>query len=285
MIRWQGNQGRVTTPDAWTLHLHRENDITQAEPVYVGIINDMFVNDPANQDRDGDMKLHPSAISGCERNAIYAARGEPITNPRDVRYTRIMGNGTDYHTKLQAYIMTRWPDAICEQKVDWGLIHGAADVLLPVGVLTDILPVVIPRVENAYELADFKTISPNGKRYIQGLKPRTLKNGTFKPGREAAPKPEHVLQVRIYYTGLRRMGFNLLPQFRIVYIDRDDWSTIEFLIDPWTPEEEDTYLEHMAELEAHLFDGTLPDKIPDDYWLCNLCEWRTTCKGWDDEDE
>ena len=232
----------------------------------------MFLEDPDNQDRSGDMRLHPSAISGCERNAIYQARGEPITNPRPVRFERIMGNGTAYHNKLQAYIATTFPDALIEHKALWGPIDGSADILMPVG-------------DGTYELADFKTISPNGKRFIQGTKPRRLKSGVFKPGRAAAPSPAHVKQVRIYYTGLRRMGVPLTGMIRIVYIDRDDWSTIELEVEPWTIEEEDEYLENMAELEGHLMDGTLPEKQPDDYWLCKMCEYRTTCKGWDDEDE
>jgi hypothetical protein len=225
----------------------------------------MFIE--ASDDRSGDMKLHPSGISGCERNAIYSSRGEPVSNPRPVRNTRIMGNGTLYHEKLQAYITEKYPDAIIEQEVEWGPIKGAADILLPAGIMRD-----TDGDKTFYELADFKTTSPNGMRYlVDKPKGRTA-------ARKGEPKPGHVKQCRIYYMGLRRMGFNLLPEFRIVYINRDDWETVEFLLEPWTLEEEEDYLEQMAELEAHLMDGTLPEPLTDDYWLCKMCEFRSTCK-------
>ncbi len=246
--------------------------------MYQALINKMFIEDPRNQDRGGDFKLHPSAISTCARNAIYTARGEPVSNERDVRLTRIMGNGVDYHERLQNWLKTQFPGIILEAKVEWGPIKGSADALLPIGE-AQAIPGDDIGLQTVYELQEFKTISPNGKRYIVGTKPRTLKNGTFKPGRESAPKPEHVTQTRIYYLGLQRAGKILVDGIRIVYIDRDDWSTVEFEVEPWTQEEGDQYLETMATLEAHLFDGTLPDKMPDDYWLCNLCEFRSTCKG------
>jgi len=232
------------------------------------LIDEMFLTDPDNKDRNGDMKIHPSAISGCGRNAIYAARGEKISDPRDVRFTRIMGNGSDYHAKLQRFIKAKYPDAIIEAEVKWGLIDGSADILMPGG----------EGLDTRWRLVELKTISPNGKRFIQGTKPKTLMNGVFKPGRTAEPKPEHVTQDRIYYMGLRRMGYKLEDTFTIVYIDRDDWSTLEFDVEPWDVDEEEAYLDKMATLQGHLFDGTLPERMPDDYWLCKLCEWRTVCK-------
>ena len=253
--------------------------------MYQDLINEMF--EEGNDDRSGDMRLHPSGISGCERNALYSARGEPISNPRDVRFTRIMGNGTDYHEKLQAYLKRTIPGIILEAPVQYGPIKGSADALLPVadGIPPGQGEAAMEHGEDPedvmqpiYELQEYQTISPNGKRFIQGTKPRTLKSGQFKPGRDAAPKPEHVKQTRIYYYCLEKMG-TLLDGIRIVYIDRDDWSTLEFEVEPWTADEGAHQEEAWAELEAHLMDGTLPDKETDDYWLCKLCEYRTTCKG------
>jgi hypothetical protein len=248
--------------------------------MYQDIIDEMFVTDPRNQDRSGDMRLHPSAISGCERNAIYKARGEEISNERDVRFTRIMGNGTDYHEKLQAFLQKKFPSIVIEPDVLWGPIKGSADALMPIaeGIDDDLHPDGPPTLRTVYEVQEFKTISPNGKRYIQGLKPRKLKSGKFKPGRDAAPKPEHVKQARIYYYCLEQMGV-LLDGIRLLYIDRDDWSTLEFEVEPWTAAEGANQEEVWAELEGHLYNGTLPDKEPDDYWLCKMCEFRTTCKG------
>jgi hypothetical protein len=253
--------------------------------MYQEIIDEMFVTDPRNQDRSGDMRLHPSAISGCERNAMYKARGEAISNERDVRFTRIMGNGTDYHEKLQAFLIKKFPSIVIEPDVLWGPIKGSADALMPVGdgLRTDKIEEGDPWPQTVYELQEFKTISPNGKRYIQGTKPRKLKSGKFKPGRDAAPKPEHVKQARIYYYCLEKMGMLLNGVIRLLYIDRDDWSTLEFEVEPWTVAEGMIQEEVWADLEAHLMDGTLPDQEPDDYWLCKMCEFRTTCKDWKDE--
>jgi len=249
--------------------------------MYQEIIDQMFVE--ANTDRAGDMKLHPSAISGCERNAMYKARGEEVSNERNVRFTRIMGNGTDYHNKLQAYLKDHFPGIICEQPIGYGPIKGSCDALLPIGEAVLVKDeAMLDGPKTVYELQEYKTISPNGKRFIQGTKPRKLKSGVFKPGREAAPKPEHVKQTRIYYYCLQKMGW-LLDGIRIVYIDRDDWSTLEFEVEPWTDAEGAAQEEVWADLEAHLMDGTLPDKEPDEYWLCKMCEFRTTCKDWKDE--
>jgi hypothetical protein len=238
--------------------------------MYQELIDQMFLDDPNNEDRSGDMKLHPSAISGCERNAIYSARGEEVSNPRDVRFTRIMGNGTMFHSRLQAYLLTRFPGIILEAPVKWGPISGSADALLPRDEFGPLDAIV-------YQLQEYKTISPNGKRFLQPSRGK----GAKYPPRDGGPKPEHVTQTRIYYLGLSKMGTVLTDTIRIVYIDRDDWSTLEFEVEPWTKEEGEAYLETLAELEAHLMDGTLPDKKPDSYWLCKMCEFRTVCKGWE----
>jgi len=250
--------------------------------MYQEIIDKMFVEDPNNQDRSGDNRLHPSAISSCERQAIYAARGEPATNVKPVRITRIAGNGTDYHNKLQDYLKTQFPGIILEQPIGYGPIKGSADALLPIGEAPRDHAGNVPVVATVYELQEYKTTSPNGMRFIQGLKPKRLKNGKMNKHRPAAPKPEHVKQTRIYYYCLQQMGW-LMDGIRIVYIDRDDWSTLEFEVDPWTPDQGADQEEVWADLEAHLMDGTLPDKEPDDYWLCKLCDYRTTCKDWKDE--
>jgi hypothetical protein len=240
------------------------------EPIdYQEMVNRMFLEDPRNEDRSGDMKLHPSAISGCARQAIYAARGEEATNPKDVRYRRIMGNGTDYHDKLQGFMRQLWPGLETEVSFEFGPIKGSVDALMP--------------TDGGLEVQEFKSISPNGMRMIQGTQPRRLKNGTFKPGREAAAKPEHVHQARIYHYCLSQLGYNMSDVIRIVYFNRyfnrDDWTVAEFEVEPWTTEEGQAQELVWAELEGHLMDGTLPDQMPDDYWLCKLCEYRTTCKG------
>lgn len=244
--------------------------------MYQDIIDQMFL--AGNEDRSGDMRLHPSSISGCERNALYSSRGEPVSNPRDVRFTRIMGNGTFFHEKLQAHLLEKHPGIILEAKIEYGPIKGSADALLPVGEAVEVYDPVgatTGELKPVYELQEYKTISPNGMRFL-----------TDKPkGRTAArkgePKPEHVKQARIYHYCLSKTGTLLTDTIRLVYINRDDWTVVEFEVEPWTEEQGAAQELVWASLEAHLMDETLPDQMPDDYWLCKMCEFRTTCKGWE----
>ena len=44
-------------------------------------------------------------------------------------------------------------------------------------------------------------------------------------------------------------------------------------------QEVEAFLTEVDVLETHAEEGTLPDRMPDDFWLCRFCDWRTTCKG------
>lgn len=200
---------------------------------------------------------HPSGMTGCLRQAVYSYRGEPESDERDVRSIRIMDRGTEMHEFIQRALIDQYPGTLLEVRVEHAGVVGHCDALVPVadgiGSGTELTP--------TYELQEFKSIGPIGKRYMKG-----------------GPKPEHAQQARIYYWALQRMGF-LLDGIRIVYMDRDDWSILEYFVDPWDEQEERDFEGLLDDLNAHVEEGTLPDRMPDDYWLCRYCQYRTTCKG------
>lgn len=227
------------------------------------------------EDRPPDGKLHPSSLSNCERQAVYNARGEAVTDPTEMRSIRIMGRGTQMHEEIQAQLLKKYPGTLLEVDVEWGPISGSADALVPVsdGRHYDESGNPEDGLQPVYELQEFKSISPTGKKFLYP-KP----HGKRGPGNAPKPKPEHVKQARIYYLFLEEQGY-LLDGIRITYFDRDDYSTLELEVDPWDDHEAEEFLDNLATLEEHLVDGTLPPQMPDDFWLCRYCEYRTTCKG------
>lgn len=208
--------------------------------------------------REPDGFFHPSSMTGCDRLAVYEKTGTPKSDEKSIRNIRIMANGTRMHAEIQGLVQDAYPGFLTEVEVDFAGIRGSCDGLLPIadGVpdtdhFADLQPV--------YELQEFKSISPQGKRFLKG-----------------SPKPEHEYQARIYYWALERQGY-LLSGIRITYFDRDDWSVQEFEVEPWTPEQVAGFEALLSDLEAHAEEGTLPGRMDKDYWLCRFCEYRTRC--------
>lgn len=203
---------------------------------------------------------HPSGLTGCARQAVYSYTGVPVSDQKDVRSIRIMDNGTRMHEEIQAALTAAVPGTLLEVKVDFGGVKGSCDALMPVGdgVEADADAGLKP----LYELQEYKSISPNGKRFLKG-----------------EPKPEHAQQARIYHWALTGMGYMLDDVIRIVYMDRDDWSIKEYLIDPFTSEQAEAFEAFIAVLDNHVEEETLPERMPDDFWLCRYCDFRTICRG------
>lgn len=215
------------------------------------------------EERPGDGFLHPSSLAGCYRQAVYEAQLTEPTDAKDVRNIRIMGNGTHFHDRIQAIATREIPGFLTEVKVEWNNVigtgvTGSADALLPVG---DGLDTDTDEPKPVYELQEFKSIGPFGKKFLKGK-----------------PKPEHVKQARIYYWGLQQMGF-LMDGIRIVYFDRDDWSVLEFEVEPWTDAQEAEFESDIEILASHVEGFTLPDRLEPEAWLCRYCQFRTRC--WD----
>ena len=226
--------------------------------MYQQIIDDWALKRSIAKDKERGSdtgEWHPSGMVECLRAAVYSFTGTPKSDEKAARNIRIMDRGTEVHETVQGIMHAKYPDFIAEVPVRWQGFHGSADGLLPIadGVLND---EVVP----TYELQEYKSMSPNAKRWMK------------------APKEGHVKQARLYYMCLEEQGY-LLEGIRIVYFDRDDWNVIEFEVEPWTPEEVEAFLTEVDVLETHAEEGTLPDRMPDDFWLCRFCDWRTTCKG------
>lgn len=230
--------------------------------MYQDIIdNHIRMRDAARQEERGSDagEWHPSGLFGCERQAVYTYTGTPETNERDIRNVRIMDRGTAMHEEIQAALTAAVPGTLLEVKVDFGGVKGSCDALMPVadGVTED-----DPDLQPVYELQEYKSISPMGKRYLKG-----------------DAKPEHKEQARTYYWALERMGYLMSGDIRIVYMDRDDWSIQEFFVAPWTPEEVADFEAKIDVLNNHVEEETLPERMPDDYWLCKYCPFYDICKG------
>lgn len=220
------------------------------------------LNDERQAERGSDAgEWHPSGLTDCARKAVYAYKGYEPSDEKDFRSIRIMSRGTDIHEYIQDLLLadaanTDGMEFLPEVKVDTHGIKGSCDGLL--------------RYDEGepWEVQEFKSISPNGKRFLKGQ-----------------PKPEHVKQARIYQRGLKEMGYNVKDTICIAYFDRDDFSVAEFRVDAWLDAEWYEFLGEVAELEDHVMEGTLPDRMPivkgKKYWLCGYCEYATRC--WEGE--
>lgn len=215
----------------------------------------------AERGSDAD-EWHPSGLFGCERQAVYSYTDAPETDERQVRNVRIMDRGTEIHEEIQEWVLAKHPGFLPEVKVEYMGVHGSCDGLLPVG---EGLPDGDPEMSalaTVYELQEYKSESPFARKF-----------------RKNQPKEDHVNQARTYYECLTLMGY-LLDGIRIVYVDRDDWSVQEYEVEPWTPAEAKLYLwGKIASLNEHVAAETLPDRMPDDFWLCRYCPYYTLCKG------
>lgn len=197
------------------------------------------------EEREPDGFFHPSSLTGCARQAVYERTGTPKTDATDVRNVRIMARGTEMHEAIQSILLQEFPGFLPEVAVEHPLVRGSCDGLLPIG--------------DGLELQEFKSISPMAKKFKGSL-----------------PKPEHVMQARIYAWGLKGMGY-LIDGIRISYFDRDDWSVQEYEVQPWTDEEELAFENQVDDLEWHAQEGSLPERKEPGYWLCRYCSFRTRC--------
>lgn len=208
------------------------------------------------EEREPDGFFHPSSLTGCARQAVYERTGTPKTDATDVRNVRIMARGTDMHEEIQGLMLQEFPGFLAEVPVEYGLVRGSCDGLLPMG---DGVTLAESLTAPVYELQEFKSISPIAKKFKGSL-----------------PKPEHVMQARIYAWGLENTGY-LIDGIRISYFDRDDWSVQEYEVQPWTDEEALVFENQLDDLEWHAQEGSLPERKEQGYWLCRYCSFRTRC--------
>lgn len=231
--------------------------------IYQSIVDAHFQR--LSKDREPDGFFHPSSLTDCDRKAVYEQTGTERTDPTQPRNTRIMARGTQMHEEVQAMMHAEFPGFLDEVELTLDdRVVGTCDGLLPVGDGPPVIKEQPDVLEPVYELQEYKSIGPIGKRYLKGK-----------------PRPEHVQQARIYYMALRRMNYLLTEIIRIVYFDRDDWSVLEFEVKPWSEEEEETFLVKLDDLQAHALEGSLPERMPDDYWLCRYCPYATRCRQQD----
>lgn len=228
-----------------------------------------------HEEREPDGYWHPSSISGCLRQALYAFRGTDITNPRDPRSKRILRIGHVVHEFVQAALLDDPEIETFYSEVK--LTHpgyritGSTDGL------------ILQKKAGKWVLLEIKSIGQMALRY----------------GKKELPQPEHVVQVTSYMAALREYGgsavdrlgqMTVLPPMPdledaiIVYVPKDDWEVLEFSY-KWTQAKEIELLKRLSTLEMHLDEGTLPDRLPDEIkkgvptraWLCNYCSYADKC--------
>jgi len=185
-----------------------------------------------------------------------------------------MSRGTEVHEIVQGLMHDKYPGFLSEVKVAGYGIKGSCDGLLPVGEgFADTGQINAALIQPTYELQEYKSISTKGAMF---LKPKPY--GKVTDLNFLSPKPEHVKQARIYYMLLQTMGY-LMDGIRIIYIDRDDLRVhLEIEVDPWGDIMSGTFLTEVDILNTHVEENTMPEQMPDDYWLCRYCNWRTLCK-------
>jgi hypothetical protein len=215
---------------------------------YQDIIDEVYLERQRLDPHPPDGFFHPSAMSGCARNAVYSLATEE-TDPSNERSLRIMGRGTEMHEEIQELTSRRAAEEgiayFTEVKFKKMGVKGSADALL--GVDGGLL-----------QLQEYKSINPNGYRYLK----------------EA--KPEHVQQARIYHWALRD-EHQLTDDIRFVYFDRDSWTVREFVEPAWNEFERHEFELDLVVLQNHAEEGTLPERMPASYWLCRYCNYRTAC--------
>lgn len=238
------------------------------------MVDEMWLSRRSVRPRDG--KLHPSSLAGCHRKAVYEASNTEPTDDTDVRNIRIMGVGTQTHEHLQEEMKSHLPGSLFEVLIQHGgIVEGSVDALVPVGDgVSDDVDEMVP----VYELWEIKSVAPYKMSRIR-------KSGT--------PEDGHMRQSRMYYAildGLLDHGYGpghdfLMDGIRIVYVDRNDWSVLEYEIDPWTPEEVDKFRFEIMDLRVHLEEGTLPERLQKkkELWLCKYCPFSTRC--WEQDGE
>jgi hypothetical protein len=226
--------------------------------------------DKHQEERGSDKgEWHPSSLTGCPRAAVYDYKGYEESDPTEMRSMRIMDRGTEVHEFIQAMVTEsiiakegQPSDFLPEVKVDHAGIKGSCDGLLKVD-------------GDLYEVQEYKSIGPNGKKYLY---PKPY--GKRGPGNVPQAKPEHIKQARIYHRGLKAMGYAVTDWCTIVYIDRDDWSVLEFRVNAWSDVEWYEFLAEIADLEDNVHEGTLPDR-PAEYertkFPCSYCNFNTRC--------
>lgn len=238
--------------------------------------------------REPDQKFHPSAIFGCPRQAIYAYRGTPESNPRDFKSQRTLWLGTQIHEWLQDAIASH-PDVLesySEVHIDIPELNivGDADALY--------------RTADGWELGEIKSIS--------GMALKFAKAGDL-------PKDDHKGQAAAYLYALREYGSvaklgcdkhrrvdeddvevsdcpvipplgDELQTIRFGYIGKDDLGPNEFFVQ-WHPSMEQELRDRVEMLSGYANDpSSLPPRLPfvgkkmdTKDWRCRFCPFLDLC--------
>lgn len=246
----------------------------------VGAALDKYVAANAN-DHPYDGLWHPSAISGCQRKAVYEMRQTPTTDPQTPKQARVLFAGQVWHTHFQAAVAAHGGVKA---------VHTEVKVSIPELNTTGSGDQLVIFEDDTSELQEFKTIAQWGFQRIQ---------------KEKEPKADHLEQVPPYMFGLREYGGidqdgiavaaqgDALSRVRFTYIEKQTLDIEEIVVgyDPgWEPE----LREKIATLNSYLADDeSLPPRLPmvkgkKSYmcdWGWGKCPFYTRCWNQDAEEQ
>jgi hypothetical protein len=251
-----------------------------------------------NEDREADGYWHPSGLFTCDRQAIYAFRGTPMTNPPNEQSLRVFRMGHLVHGFVQEAIASH-PDV--------------QQVWLEVPVISDTLGVkghadaLVLFTDGTYEVIEVKSIKAAGMKYGDLPKVAHIKQGiayaivlrdgtsifegdTISDGFVDLDTGVSVVFVttpdgrRVSRPG--QLGA-ALRALRVVYVSKDDMLVSEHVL-AITPEREAAVRDTLTRLRAFEAAGILPKRLPKvkgaiPNFPCNYCSYKDRCWGTDPE--
>lgn len=222
--------------------------------------------------REPDGLWHPSSMWGCTRKAIYEVRGTQKSDPIPAEMKRVFRIGHLLHEFIQDAVRadTDVIESYSEVPVtydDYG-ITGHADHLI--------------RTAEGWRLLEFKTINPNGFRYVAD-----------------GPKDDHRWQALTYMWVLREAGAVMcyrgdgnvvdlaplgdsLTRASVFYISKGaGMEHVQHDIE-WHPENKEAILDRIHGLNDANAGLGLPDRLvapkgKPRHPLCGYCQYETLC--------
>ena len=254
--------------------------------------------------REPDQFWHPSTISsGCYRKAIYEFKGIPKSNPHDVRSSRVFRMGHIIHAFVQDAVMADPLVVVFYPEIKIHSLRlritGHADGL--VGIASDLESAIRLRewISQGWNpLTDDDPADPFITWLLLELKSKN--SMAFKYVQ--TPAADHTEQSFMYMKILREEGGvsddlsqapvtipplgDRLTRALVSYISKDDMLVGEHTV-LFTQAKDDRLMAKLAELEDHVEEGTLPDRLPlvakgktaalgKDY-RCTYCPWLALC--------
>lgn len=233
-----------------------------------------------NEERKPDQHWHPSSLFGCKRAGVYTYLGTPKSNPPGQRSLRIFRLGHLFHDFIQEAI---------EKDEEVTTFYREVKIYDPDLNITGHADGLIQLASGRWIVLEFKSIGGWG----------------FKS--KALPMEDHKGQARTYANTLKHYGGRAtngvtdgdgkliydidippiedLDTVRFCYISKETGETKEYDVQ-LTDASVEALGERVGEMDRHVREGTLPDRLPFEMkkaglsknYLCeSYCDYRDMC--------